>query len=208
MGGRVTWRMRRDSAARCLGAVTLRPATVAAIASAIRRPLSAAELTLIGERVDRWRWARERAGDVARPVDIATTLRAMVRAEGEAVRDAFDFADPTTRALVNAAIRLDLRVPAPDVFNPTADQIRAAAGIALSTLPKWRAGRRETWAHEVASDVLDLWQALSGPSSQPGARGSYATPITLFARALFAEAGAPRSPAAVAKLLRRHSRAN
>ncbi len=200
MGGRITWRQRRTPNARALGAATLRPATVRALSAALGRPLAAGELALIGERLALLEWHRDTLHKQVRRIDIAATLRAF--ASENDPQSALRGTDATSRALLVERLLLDMGRRWYEALAPEAADIRAAAALALQSLPRQRTGPRATWLHLAAADARDLWLHFGGPPSKPAARGDYATPIVRFACALFEAAGAPRSPAAVAKLLR------
>ena len=202
MAGRITYR-RPVNLTTVIVSKPLRPETLKALEAALGRSLTAREAQNIGEYVDRWRWAHEIADAAVRPDDVRATLRALAASTGD-VRHLFaGLVDVTTRALVNSALRIEMRLRIPAAIDPDSDQIRAAARIAIKSFGKEQAGRRETWLRSVAGDALDLWEWLGGPPSRPATnRAGYCTPIVRFAVALFVEAGAPRSASAVAKLLR------
>lgn len=168
--------------------------------NALGRPLDAGEVEKIGRQLCHWTHAARMAREAPRPIDVVSTLRVLATTSDDPVAD-WDDADLTSRAFLQLA-RWQLRQP----LDPGADDIRAAATLALRLYDEERTkkrGRSVTWLSGVAVEILQLWVSFGAAPSSGAASGDKVTPLNLFAQALFAELGQPKSASQIAKLLAR-----
>ena len=180
----------------------LRSETVKAMESALGRQLTASEIedaVRVTESARFWRGQAMRRADTE---SVRATLTALSRISDDEIVAAFERADVTSRAHIMDGLFIYSGLDhAADWASPLV--LRAAAIAALSHFPVTRRGPRITWRRGLAANAARLWRDWGGDASSPSVNSGsgYQSRLVRFAVAMFSEVE-PRSPSAVAKLLR------
>jgi hypothetical protein len=157
-----------------------------AMEGALGRALSAAERERVVDAIELHANIIRTVREARTPAqDVRATLLAMSRLDDTEILRAHEAADITTRALLEWRLLLHRRSSPND-----AEALRAAAVAALAA--GVRGAAKGNHYALLARTIAMLWRDMGGTGGAT-ATGEYASPMTRFAEAIFAAAGAPIS---------------